>query len=196
MKKVIRNGVLMLSMLTTLASYANKVSYTSTTTGNKKTVLVLENVKKGHQLKIIDANGIILFKEQINKSGNYVKNFDLTVLPDGNYFFELDKDCEIRVTPFKVVNNTVTFNKTNEQTVFKPIVHKRRNTVYVSRFSFTKNPLSFKIYYENNPEYIIQEKFNNDKTIEKIYDFSKARKGNYKIVFRTEGRVFVEYINI
>ncbi len=196
MKKVIRKGVLMLSILSTMASYANKVSYASTTTGIKKTVLALENVKKGHQLKIVDANGLILYKEQIDKSGNYVKDFDLTTLPNGDYFFELDKDCEIKITPFKVINNAVTFNKDNGQTIFKPVVQKRGDTVYVSRFSFNGNPINFKIYYEDNLEYIVKEKFENEKNIGRVYDFSKARKGNYKIVFKTEGRVFVENINI
>ena len=96
MKKVIRNGVLMLGLAATMASYATEVASTSVTTDNKTTTLTLKQVKKGHLLIIKNANGLVVYKERIKNSGDYANNFDLTMLPDGDYIFELDKDVEIR----------------------------------------------------------------------------------------------------
>ena len=196
MKKVIRKGVLMIGILTTIASYANKVSYTSTTNNIKKTTLTLNNVKQGHKLKIIDANGTVLYKEQIKISGEYSKGFDLTMLPNGNYIFELDKDVEIKSIPFKVMSNEVVFDKKSESSVFKPVVFKKGERIYISRYSIDENPLECKIYYEDNVDYISSEKFKDTKYAGKVYDFSKARKGNYKFVFKTEGRVFTQNVRV
>lgn len=194
MKKVIRNGVLMLSVFATMASYANKVSYASITNESKTTTLLLKQVKKGHRLIIKNENGVVLYKEHIKDSGAYSKEFDPTTLPDGNYVFEIEKDVEIKTIPFKVSTNKVTFNKDEEITIYKPVVFKRGDLVYISRSSFTEKPLEYKIYYADNKDVIASEKFKDDETVERIYNFSKARKGTYKIVFKTEGRVFVQNI--
>lgn len=196
MKKVIRKGVIMLGILTTIASYANKVSYTSTTKEIKKTTLILNNVKKGHQLLIKDVNGIVLYKELIKGSGLYTNGFDLTSLPNGNYYFELDKDFEINTIPFKVFSSEVIFKKEEESTIFKPVVRLKDNLVLVSRLSFNEKPLELKIYYADNGDLVYSEKIKEIPILERIYNFSNVKKGTYKIVVKTEGRIFIENINI
>jgi len=196
MKKVIRKGVLLLGILTTMASYANKVSYASTTKEIKKTSLILNNVKKGHQLLIKDVNGVVLYKELIKDSGLYTKGFDLTSLPNGNYYFELDKDFEIKTIPFKVASREVIFNKEEESIIFKPVVRMKDNLVLISRLSFNQKPLELKIYYADNNDLVYSEKIKEIPILERIYNFSNVKKGTYKIVIKTEGRIFIENINI
>ena len=83
----------------TLSSNATEVvSFTKEEDG--KTLLMFDNVNQGDQLLVKDAFGIILYKESIEKSGQYNKSFDLTSLPDGNYIFELDKKHQIRTNHF------------------------------------------------------------------------------------------------
>ena len=196
MKKVIRKGVLLLGILTSMASYANKVSYTSTTKEIKKTTLILNNIKKGHQLLIKDVNGVVLYKELIKDSGLYTKGFDLTSLPNGNYYFELDKDFEIKTIPFKVASSEVIFNKEEESIIFKPVVLMKDNLVLISRLSFNEKPLELKIYYADNNDLVYSEKIKEIPILERIYNFSNVKKGTYKIVIKTEGRIFIENINI
>jgi hypothetical protein len=196
MKKVIRKGVLMLGILTTMASYANEVSYASINKETKRTILKLNKVKEGHRLVIKDANGVILYKEYIKDSGAYSKEFDLTELPDGKYVFEIEKDVEINIIPFKVVSSKVTFNKEEESTIYKPVVFKRGDLVYISRSNFTELPLEYKIYYAYNDDLIASENFKHDEPVKKVYNFSNARKGIYTVVFRTGGRVFVQKVKV
>lgn len=196
MKKVIRNGVLMLGLTATMASYATGVADTLVTTDNKKTTLTLKQVKKGHLLIIKNANGVVLYKERIQDAGEYAKDFDLTALPDGDYVFELEKDVEIRSIPFKVASNQVVFDKASEAVIYKPVVSKRGDLVYISRFSFTEKPLQYKIYYADNNDVVASEKFKDDEAVEKIYNFSEARPGTYKIVFKSEGRVFIQKVKV
>ena len=110
--------------------------------------VTFENVKKGSLLLIKDHYGMILFKELIENSGEYSKGFDLTALPDGNYYFELDKEVEIKIIPFVVLSNVVTFDKTKESTINKPFVTFKEGRLLVSKLALENQPLEIKIYDE------------------------------------------------
>ncbi|MDP5158513.1 MAG: hypothetical protein NWQ07_08055 [Flaviramulus sp.] len=199
MKNVIKHlkkGILLVTMLTTIYSFANKSSFYSIKNDTKKTSLTLNNVKKGNILSIIDINGIILYKEVIENSGIYSKGFDLTYLPDGFYTFELDKDLEIKTIPFTVNYNNVVFNKKEEKTIFKPYTRVKDDFVYISKLALNNDPLKIEIYFLNDYDYelVYTEKVINTKNIEKTYKLTGLKKGDYKIVIETEGKTFTKNI--
>ena len=199
MKNVIKHlkkGILLVTMLTTIYSFANESSYYSIKNDTKKTSLTLNNVKKGNILSIIDINGIILYKEVIENSGIYSKGFDLTYLPDGFYTFELDKDLEIKTIPFTVNYNNVVFNKKEEKTIFKPYTRVKDDFVYISKLALNNDPLKIEIYFLNDYDYelVYTEKVINTKNIEKTYKLTGLKKGDYKIVIETEGKTFTKNI--
>jgi hypothetical protein len=185
-------------MSLSLVSYAN--STYSLDNHKESTILTLNNVKKGHQLVIKDANLLILYKEAIQQSGTYSKGFDLTALPDGNYYFELDKDVEIVTIPFRVTASVVTFEKEKESVIYKPTVRLDDNHLFVSRLSLTAQPLTIKLYYRGSfgqgKDLIFAEEVENTKIVERVYELSKQKKGTYTIIFESEGREFVEYIKM
>ena len=112
--KYSKKGIVMVTLFTTLLSFANENSFFTIKNDAKKTALTLKSVKEGNQLSIIDNNGIILYREIIEKTGNYNKEFNLTSLPDGAYIFELDKDLEINTIPFNIKSNIILFEKEKE----------------------------------------------------------------------------------
>ena len=198
MKKVIKTNVLMVAMFTIMISNANASNFIPLKKEFKETVLTLNNVKKGHQLLIKDLNGLVLYKEFIQDSGSYYKGFDLTSLPNGAYYFELYKDLEIQIIPFKVTYSEVVFDKKNETSIFKPSVRLKNNKVFISKLSLDLKPFEIKIYQENPGKDILlhSETIENTKVIERLYSLPKGEKASYKIIFNTEGRKFVEHINI
>jgi hypothetical protein len=184
----------MISYATGSATFEKKVETENST-------LSIHNVKQGQQLVIKDYNGIVLYKELIEKSGAYTKGFDLTTLPNGEYYFELDKDIEVQVIPFKVYLNKVEFLKDKETKFFKPVIRFKENKVLLSRLSFDNKPLEVKIYYDydngfSDYELIHSEKFKDTKIVERVYALDKTKKGNYRVVVKTEGREFTESITI
>ena len=202
MKNTIKNtkkGILMVTMFATLLSFANDGSLFNITNDAKRTYLTLESVKQGNLLSVKDINGIILYKEYIQKTGTYTKGFDLTALPDGEYVFELDKDLEINTIPFKVDSNVVVFNKENEKTIYKPVVRIKNGLVYVTKLNLNETPLKISIYFQNESgsELMYKETITEttSKTISKIFKLEGLKKGSYKMIFNSEGRQFVEYIN-
>lgn len=175
-----------------MISYASETSSFSEKNDIKKTIISLENVKQGQQLFIKDYNGVVLYNEVLEKNGTYSKKFDLSALPLGNYYFELVKDMEIKVTPFKVDFDKVEIHTEKETTIFKPFVKSKENKVYLSRLSMNNQPLKVNIYYQGPSEdqLIFSEKIENENIVERIYALDEKQKGLYKIIVLTEGRTF------
>ncbi len=198
MKNNIKNIVCIVVMAVGMMSYANN-SF-SFKTEKIKTVLTLTDVKKGHELLIKDTNLLVLYRESITKDGTYSKGFDLTALPDGDYYFELEKDVKIVIMPFTVEANQVVFAKEKEITIYKPTVRVVAHKLFVSRLSFDIQPMEVEIYYEapfeEHTDLIFSEKIENTKIVERIYELSKQKKGVYTIVFKTQGRLFREHIKL
>lgn len=198
MRKKINNIVCIAIMFASILSYAN--SDYSLNTGKGSSVLTLKEVKKGQQLLIKDANLSILYRESITHNGTYTKGFDLTSLPDGTYYFELDKDLEIVTIPFTITSNEVQFEKEKETVIYKPTVRVVDNKLFVSRLSLEKESLKVKIYYEKafegNSILVFSENIEGTKIASRIYELSKKKKGDYTIVFTTQGREFTKRIKL
>ncbi len=160
------------------------------------TNISFKKLKQGSMLSVKDMNGIVLYKESVVKAGDYSKGFDLTSLPNGDYFFELDTEFEIMIIPFNVVSNQVAFKKEEKSTIFKPFVRVKGDKVFVSRFSFEESPIEYRIYYKDNYDLVLTEKFKDQKHLKRVYDFSTAQKGNYVFVFKSNGRKFTKTIKI
>lgn len=198
MKNLIKRSLVFVVLFTALLGRANDISSLRNIKDEKTTMLTLLDVKQGNQLSIKDAFGLVLYKESIKDSGEFVKGFDLTSLPDGEYYFELDRDLEIRVIPFKVSMAKVDFNKEMETIIYKPYVSKKENNILLSKLSLDKQPLEVKIYYDYDSgsyELIHSETLENTINIQRVYRLLKREKGNYKVVINSEGRSFVEYLD-
>lgn len=188
-----RKGFLMLALIATSLSFANETSFYSIKDDAKKTELTLTNVKAGNELTIKDTYGTILYTEQIKKSGNYVKGFDFTLLPDGAYVFELDKDLEIKTIPFTKTNKNIVINKGEETSSFKPYFKQQNDFLFISKLSPDMKAVKISIYADNNNDYslLLNESIKGNQTVERIY---KLEKGNYKIVVNSDNKVFTKFI--
>ena len=196
MKKLTRKGLIIIAVLVSTLGYANDLREPVKEKEPKVTNLNLAMVKQGSMLFIKDQQGLILYKEAIAISGNYKKGFDLTALPNGDYFFELDTDMEIVVIPFEVKASEVEFKKEEKSTIFKPVVRVKDNLVLMSRTSFDGAPLQCKIYYAENSDLVLSEKFEDEQVVQRVYDFSQAKKGDYIFVFHSNGRKYVKSVKI
>lgn len=201
MKKVIKKSFLTVVMFTSMLSNANE-GYSFIPKKDKgvaRTVVTIKDVREGQKLVIKDLNGIVLYKELIEESGIYSKTFDLTELPDGDYFFELDKDLQIKMIPFNVVSNKVTFDKDKETTIFKPYVLLKGNYIYLNKLSLSEAPLDIKLFYSGNndsSELIYSETIKNTKNIGKAYKLLDDATGIYKVVVNTDSKIYYEFFTL
>ena len=196
MKKLTKKGLIACALSVSLLGFANDLKHPIKEKEPTVTSLSFAKVSKGSTLLIKDFNGLVLYKEAIQKTGEYSKGFDLTSLPNGEYFFELDTEMEIVVIPFDVESSEVNFRKEDKSTIFKPMVRVKDDKVFVSRTSFESAPMEFKIYYAVNSDVVLSEKFENEPFIERVYDFSGSKKGEYLFVFRSNGRKYIKSVKI
>lgn len=196
MKKLIKNTLVLVVLFTALLANAN--TSLNDLKDIRTTTLTLKHVKQGDELLIKNTYGVILYKEIIQNSGSYIKGFDFTQLPKGDYFFELNKDFQINIIPFYVSNKTIAFKNDKESTIFKPLVRNKENKVYISKLSLNYTPLEVTVSYEdienNDFNVIYSETLENSNNISRILNLDLEKKGKYRIVTKTEGRTFVDYI--
>jgi hypothetical protein len=196
MKKLTKKSLIILGLCTSLLGFANDKKETFNENDPKVTSMTFKSVKQGSKLTIKDNRGLVLYKESIEKTGKYSKGFDLTSLPNGDYYFELDSELKLVVIPFTVISNEVSFKKEQERTVFKPVIRVKDEIVYMSRPSFDDTPMQIKIFYSENNDLIVSEKFKKESEVKRIYDFSKSKKGNYVFVFDSNGRTYSKAVKI
>ena len=196
MKKLTKRSLIILGLFTSLLSFANDGYNTIKEKEPKVTNVSFKNVKLGSMLSIKDINGLVLYKESIVKKGAYSKGFDLTALPNGEYYFELDSELKIVIIPFNEVSNQVKFKKEEEFTIFKPNIRVKDDIVYVSRSSDSESSVNYRIYYQKNNDLVYSEKLEIVMNFNRIFDFSTSEKGTYLFVFFTEGRKFSKIFKI
>lgn len=196
MKNLARKTVLVFTLMMSLTVLASNVEVETKDKSKKLTNVYFKSVEPGSQLIIKDLKGLILYKESIKNYGAYSKGFDLTNLPDGDYYFELDSELKLVVIPFKVEKNDVEFDKSSESTIYKPLVKMNNNLVYVWRTPTETTPMSYDIYYSDNNDLVRSEEFTENEKVSKVYDFSTSRKGNYIFVFEIDGRKIKQTIKI
>jgi hypothetical protein len=196
MKKLTRKGLVAFALSVSLMGFANDLKNPTKEKEPEVTSLSFSKVSQGSTLFIKDDKGLTLYKEAIQITGEYSKGFDLTALPDGEYYFELDTNLKVVVIPFDVKSNEVNFKKEEKSTILKPMIRVKDDIVFVSRTSFEAAPLDFKIYYAENSDLVLSEKFESETMIERVYDFSEAKKGEYLFVFWSNGRKYINSVKI
>jgi len=154
------------------------------------TMLEFNNVRKGQQILVKDDYGKTIYSETIHSSGDYSKIYDLTAFKDGLYTIELNKDYEIIVKPFEIRAHQVRFFPELEKIIFKPVIRQKDNMLMISKLSFSNDPLHIEIYYEN--ELIHSEKLTGTTIIDRIYSFSKLKKGSYYTIVRADDRSYIQ----
>ena len=101
MKKLTKKSVLILGLFVTMFTSVYAEVNPIKENEPKVTSIDFKKVQPGSKLSIKDARGSVLYKESIVKTGDYSKGFDLTSLPNGNYYFELDTKLEILIIYFQ-----------------------------------------------------------------------------------------------
>ncbi len=189
MKTAIKTIVLVaIIMLGTCLGYAKGTTNPANAVDGKKVKVEFKSVKMGQALTIKDDSGITIYNRLVENDGDFSKSFDFSSLPNGIYSAELDKGFEILVKSFSINNGTVNFLA--DEKLFKPVIRKKDNRLYVSKNNINKETLNIVIYYNNKA--IVKEKIKT--TLNRVYKLPENKKGNYKVVIKSNEREYLEII--
>jgi hypothetical protein len=193
MKTTIKKYLVIVMMLGTFINYANENKNSFNITDGKRVKVEFKTVKKGHTLSIKDESGTIMYSQEIKKSGTYSQIFDLSKLEKGNYTTELEKDFEIIIKYFSVLDGKISFK--DEKTIFKPVIRIKDNLILISKMNFEKEPLKIVLYY--NDEIILSENTTDSgDIINRVYRISEKIRGDYKVIVNTDNRTYKKDFNI
>lgn len=195
MKEVIKKSALMLIVFLATQTYSNVADSIIIKNNENRNIIQIERLKAGSILKIKDEFGMTLHKEKINDSGYYSKGFDLSMLPDATYYFELDNADEIRIIPVLVEDQRTKRLESEESRIAKPNVKVDGQMVYVHQNSDEEQDLFITIYYEGY-ELAFEESVKDAKNVKRSYDFSSSLKGDYTIIVNTGGKTFSNKVKI
>jgi len=198
--RITRKVLLVATLFVSMLSYANESFVSIIKKDAKKAALVLKDVKKGDQLSIVDEAGVLLYKEDIEKTGVYAKGFDLTVLPEGAYVFKLNTDTKIKTMPFTVNSKTIYFNKALETTTHKPNIRVKDNLAYITKLNLDLKPVSINVYFSSfekpdSEKLIYTETIYNTKEIGKVLNLKSKAKGKYRVALVTENLTYTETLD-
>jgi len=195
MKKLLVISLVLAAMTASSVGYSAEDAFSSNEPTGKVTSVTLQYVEQGSTLVLKDRKDAVLYTETIEKSGTYSKGFDLSNLPDGVYYFEFETKDTIKVMPFRVAQSDVTFLKEEERNIRKPEVAVADGYVYISTTSPEDKSVIIDVYYEGW-DLAYSERIKKGQKVNRVYDFSGSKKGNYVIVMKSDGRTFKNKVMI
>jgi len=196
MKTIILNSMLMGALLTAgmTSSYAT-TNVPPAEKEAKNTKVSFDNVQYGDRLYIKDSKNNTIYSEKIKTDGTYAKLFDLSNLPENQYYFEVDKKRGITILPFDIASDNVILNDASSTEIAKPVLYYGNDIVYLTRDNDDTQSLNVEIYYEGR-ELVYDETIERDGDVLRKYDFSKSMRGNYLFYIHYNDRLYTEYVSV
>ncbi|QXP63355.1 hypothetical protein [Polaribacter sp. HaHaR_3_91] len=190
----IKKIILVALMFGTLITNANEKDNSNYKEAKKTVKVEFNNVKKGQTLTIKNSNGLTVYNNEIQNSGDYSKTFDFSALENGIYSAELNKDFEIVIKQFNLENGLVTFLNNKDEKIFKPIIRTEGELLLISKINFNNEPLKVTLYYNN--EAVLSETISGDKLLQRVYKLSEKEVGAYKVVVSSDERTYTKDFTI
>lgn len=200
MNRIMKISLILVVMFSSTITYSKSVSK-EILKEEKVTYVTFENVKAGAVLSLKNDIGFIMYSETIQAPGKYTKQFDFTLLPNGNYTFEMESAFEVTVKPLSVSDKKVVFAKNEESVFFKPVISMKDHLILISQLTLDKKPLGVKLFYQQKGDdevlvYSDTLKSNDASIIEKALALSKNYKGNYRLMLSTNDHVYIENLKL
>ena len=196
MKRRIKIVALVLTtFLSTLGYAGSKNAVEMKVMGVNTFALILNDVTNAVQVQLLDNNGYLLHKEDIQNLEKYAKLYDVSALPDGSYHIKLDYKIKTAIFPLEIRYGQVLLKTDETIEIFKPSVFQKCSLLTVSLFSAQKEPLNVTIYDSNN-QLIHQDKLFGEMYLGRRYDLSAFGRGKYTVTLTSGGRSYNHYIMI
>ncbi|MBZ9629850.1 T9SS type A sorting domain-containing protein [Salegentibacter sp. LM13S] len=190
MKKLLKNSLLLVALITGINLYAADRVEVSVNEG-QTLIVELDDVST---VSLEDASGFILFKDSPALDGNYRKQIDFSRIPTGTYFLNSEDLNGIYTTVIKKSSTGLSIEDKTAAVVFKPIYRVESKQV---RF-FLTNPAetyaSLRVYDAAGE--LVGEIKEKGYTVSKTLDFSKMPKGEYTFRLSVADKVITEKLSI
>lgn len=194
MKNQIKIAVLSLLTVFSTSIYGNSVEPKITVNAvNQKFVnLSLENFDGNFTVYLKDFDGIVLY--QCNFVQNkFSKLYDVSGLPKGDYYFEIEGSAKMRKIPFKInFDKTLVINESNT-VYYKPVVRVNNNKLYITKPGVNSENILVKVF-DSEAKILIEKELQSCENLDCAIDISNLKSGEYKIYLSINSKTFVHKI--
>lgn len=196
MKKFIQMTILLFAV--TSVSIANDLLPSiilKNVPSEKKFTLSIEGLKDNAEIILTDESGQILLSQETNGQPAFAKVFNLSQLPEGEYFLTVSTSLTETVQPLTLNETGVLFDSGKKREFFKPVIRVAEGYVDVSLFNGRIGDVSVRIFDHKN-EMVFQEKLDNVLVVEKRYRLSQLPWGNYSIEVATPSKTYYKAFDV
>lgn len=162
-------------------------------TGTNTFKLILNDLQQGLTVQLKDQFGYTLHEEVVQGTAAYGKEFNLSALPNGQYYLELDYSTKLDVYPLSIDNGKVT--KTELREVFKPVINIKGDDLRITQLAPRKSALRVMIY-DGNQQVILNDTMSGEISLGRIYDLSKLKAGDYQVYLASEGHSYQQNLRL
>jgi len=194
MKSLMKFGVALVALLTTVVSHANDNDFlVKTKEGAGKAISFTIKENKDVLVKLYAKDGAEIFNETVkSKNGKVDRTYDLNALPDGTYYLETETATKVARHEITIKGKSAVVAENAISEIAKPVVLNNKGIVTVQVSKNDKTPVDIKMYDENNNE-LYNETFEGGK-VAKRFDITKSTAKNFTLVIGYNNKLFVETI--
>ena len=158
-------------------------------TGSNTFKLILSDLKEGLTIQLKDQFGYSLHQETIQSVDSYGKQFNLSELPNGQYFVELAFATKVEVYPLTINNGQVDLKTEQVKEVFKPVMNKKGDLISITHLAPRKSALRVMIYDEHQ-QLLLTDTMTGAISLGRVYDLSQLEAGSYQVYLASEGHSY------
>lgn len=190
MKKIVRSIAMVAIMFASATNMANEPKLRAETT-SKSLVLELDAQSTKTSVKFLDSEGEVIYFDTNPDSETYIKKFDLSTLPEGTYFIEIENDLKELVYTINIDTENIGIGEKHES--LKPVFRKQGDKVLLNLLNLNKENVEIKILDAEN-RVVFNEQVSNEIIIQKAFNFSGAKNESYSIVVKDANGTYYENV--
>jgi len=141
------------------------------------------------KMKIVDDFGVVLYEETLGRNLEIGKQFNLSKLPTGNYFIEMDAAVKQVVIPLQVTEQEAVLKMDFKTEIYKPFMKISGTSLQLMVFNPDKNPITVAIYNQLG-QLLFEETVTEQIELKRSYNFSKVESGDYSLQVKKNGKVY------
>lgn len=192
--KAILKSILTVALFLAMTNLVLATQPTIHVVGDNTFILSINKVTADLKITFKDKYGYKFYKQNVKASDeNFMKKFSVESLPAGVYTLEIEDPMQVINLSVKIEDNKIVREEIANEKVFKPVVYKKGENVYVSKFSPDKQPLEVTIYNSDN-EIVYEEKLADKVDLGRVYTFSNS--GNYTIALTSNDKTYKHTVSI
>lgn len=141
------------------------------------------------KMKIVDDFGVVLYEETLGRNLEIGKQFNLSKLPTGNYFIEMDAAVKQVVIPLQVTEQEAVLKMDFKTEIYKPFMKISGTSLQLMVFNPDKTPITVAIYNQLG-QLLFEETVTEQIELKRSYNFSKVESGDYSLQVKKNGKVY------